>query len=111
MTMGSAQQIDPQALSSLALPDESAQPRRHFDFLISTIERFADLVAVASSSLFAYYLYAFMDLGMRVRYPASLVLTVGTLFAFACVIMLDHGGAYELASSLLRIRETERVLR
>jgi exopolysaccharide biosynthesis polyprenyl glycosylphosphotransferase len=109
--MGSAQQIDPQAIPSLALPVEPAQPRRHFDFLISSLERFADLVAVASSSLFAYYLYASMDLGTHVRYPVSLVLTVGTLFALACVVMLDHGGAYELANSLLRIRETERVLR
>src|ERR1700761_2846894 len=109
--MGSAQQIDEQSLAGFASPTESARASEHFELAVSILERFADLLTVASSAAFAYYLYALMQIGTRVRYPISLVATVSTLFALTCVVMLDHGGAYELANSLLRIRETERILR
>jgi len=109
--MGSVQQIDERSIAGLVSPAEATRRSEHFEFLIATLERLADLLVVASSSLMAYYLYALADLGQRVRYPVSLVMVVGMLFALTCVIMLDHGGAYQLANSLLRIRETERILR
>jgi exopolysaccharide biosynthesis polyprenyl glycosylphosphotransferase len=109
--MGSAQPIDEQAITGLALPLAAGRSHEHFEYVVMLLERFADFVAVGCSSLLAYYLYAFLEIGTRVRYPVSLVVATGGLFAVVCVVMLGHGGAYELANSLLRIRETERVVR
>jgi exopolysaccharide biosynthesis polyprenyl glycosylphosphotransferase len=109
--MGSAQPIDKQAISRLGPLLEAGRTHEHFEYVVSLLERFADFVAVAFSSLFAYYLYAYLNIGTRVRYPLSSVVTASVLFAAVCVVMFDHGGAYELANSLLRIRETERVIR
>ncbi len=107
--MGSARQIDEQAITGL--PRDVVRPHEHFELAVSIFERLGDLIAATVASCVAYYIYAFLEIGLRLRYPIGLVATVGCLFALTCVVMLDHGGAYERTNSLLRIRETERVLR
>jgi len=109
--MGSVQPIDEQAITGLVQPHEGARPHEHFELAVSIFERLGDLIAATVASCVSYYIYSFMEIGQRVRYPIALVATAGFLFAVACVVMLDHGGAYEKTNSLLRIRETERVLR
>ena len=85
--------------------------REQFEMAVSILERMADLCAVMAATLLAYSAYAFLEVGRRLHYSTSTVLTAGFVFAVAFVVMLDHDGAYERANSLLRIRETERILR
>src|SRR5207302_8775502 len=61
--------------------------------------------------LCAYFAYHSLHLGKRIHYSPSAVL--GVAFAFACVgvWLLERNGAYRRDSSLLRVKETERVLR
>jgi exopolysaccharide biosynthesis polyprenyl glycosylphosphotransferase len=109
--MGSVQPIDEHAIAELVQPHEVVRPHEHFELAVSIFERLGDLIAATVASCVSYYIYCLMEIGQRVRYPIALVATVAFLFAVACVVMLEHGGAYEKTNSLLRIRETERVLR
>jgi exopolysaccharide biosynthesis polyprenyl glycosylphosphotransferase len=109
--MGSVQPIDEQAITGLVQPRGVVRSHEHFELALSIFERLGDLIAATVASCVSYYIYSFTEIGLRVRYPIALVATVGFLFAVTCVVMLDHGGAYAKTNSLLRIRETERVLR
>jgi exopolysaccharide biosynthesis polyprenyl glycosylphosphotransferase len=64
-----------------------------------------------AASLLAYFSYTSLGIGKHLQYSATTVLTVAFLFAVTLVVMLDQEGGYERTNSLLRIRETERLLR
>src|SRR3984885_15769085 len=49
--------------------------------------------------------------GKHAHYPAKNILVSGFAFAVVMVLMLDRVGAYRGGNSLLRVRETEQVLR
>ena len=71
----------------------------------------ADLAAVWAAALLAYFVYVFLEIGRHLHYPIGAVLISAFVFAAMFVLMLDHDRAYKRANSLLRIRETERILR
>src|ERR1035441_1811598 len=85
--------------------------REQFEMAVSLLERIADLAAVMAAALSTYSAYAFLEVGKQLHYSTGTVLTVCFVFALAFVVILDRDGAYEKANSLLRIRETERILR
>jgi exopolysaccharide biosynthesis polyprenyl glycosylphosphotransferase len=85
--------------------------REQFEMAGSVLERIADLACVMAASLLAYSAYMFLEVGKRLHYSNGTVLAASFAFALAFVAMLDQDGAYKPANSLLRIRETERVLR
>jgi exopolysaccharide biosynthesis polyprenyl glycosylphosphotransferase len=95
------------ALPSTAIP----KIRERFELAVGILERTADLVAVASAATLAYATYEFLRIGKNLHYSAETVLLTILGFSVMFVLMLDHDGAYKQANSLLRIRETERVLR
>jgi exopolysaccharide biosynthesis polyprenyl glycosylphosphotransferase len=112
--MGSAKLIDS------AVPFEeycafpaAAAPKGHerFEVAAAFIERMADLVAVMTATMLACSTYELLQVGRHVHYSASAVLPAAFGFAALFVLILDHEGAYKPANSLLRIRETERILR
>ena len=112
--MGSVKLIDsaePFEVSS-AFPAE-AIPKGHerFEMAAAFIERMADLTAVMAATMFARSMYQLLQVGRHLHYPVSTVLPAAFGFAVLFVLMLDHEGAYKPANSLLRIRETERILR
>ncbi len=109
--MASAQQFNEQLVSDSVEPIESARTYQHFEFVVSVLERGADLIAITLAASLAYWVYTLLQVGTRTHYSTSIVIAVGFLFAVTFVGLLDHEGGYELANSLLRIRETERVLR
>ncbi len=109
--MASAQQLNNPVVSDYVPPKEAARPHEQFELIVSILERVADLIAVMTATSLAYYAYTLLQVGKRVHYSTNLVIVVGFVFAATFVALLEHGGAYELANSLLRIRETERVLR
>ena len=112
--MGSIKMIDATAPfeGSYAFRAE-AIPKSHerFEIVTAFIERIADLAAVMAATTMAYATYEVMEMGRQLHYSASTVFLAAFSFAALFVLMLDHDGAYNRANSLLRIRETERILR
>src|SRR5580698_7451843 len=74
-------------------------------------EVIADLVTITLGVTLGYVIYDFLGIGRHVYYPIRVVAAVGFLFAIILVLMLDRVGAYRRGNSLLRVRETEQVLR
>jgi exopolysaccharide biosynthesis polyprenyl glycosylphosphotransferase len=76
---------------------------------LTLLEFVADFIAVFSSLYLAYYV------GFAIRKPIgyqSVELFSGTFaLAIIFVLMLDREGAYRRGNGLLRVKETERVLR
>jgi exopolysaccharide biosynthesis polyprenyl glycosylphosphotransferase len=108
--MGSSHLENP-AVSCLETTKDVLHSREQFEKAASILERMADLAAVWAAALLAYFVYLFLEVGRHIHYPIGAVLISAFVFAAMFVLMLDHDGAYERANSLLRIRETERILR
>src|SRR5579859_2669066 len=85
--------------------------REHFEMIAAICERVADLVSVMAAATLAYGIYELLRMGKHIQYSAVAVVTTALGFAIVFVLMLDHDGAYKQSNSLLRIRETERILR
>ncbi len=82
-----------------------------FEAFVGILERIADLAAVSTAALLAHYCYELSGIGRHLHYPAKIIVGTSLAFAAVFVLMLDHAGAYQEGNSLLRIRETERILR
>src|ERR1035441_297259 len=112
--MGSAKLIDSAVTveESYAFP-AAATPKGHerFEMAAAFIERMADVAAVMVATTLTYATYELMQMGRQLHYSASTVFLAAFGFAALFVWMLDYDGAYKRANSLLRIRETERILR
>jgi len=87
------------------------QSNERFEIAAAFIERTADLVLVIAGALLASSTYALLHVGKHLHYSVGTILPAAFGFAVLFVSMLDHEGAYKPANSLLRIRETERILR
>jgi exopolysaccharide biosynthesis polyprenyl glycosylphosphotransferase len=103
------------ATQAAALPVAS-RPRlgrvlERFETLFTSFEVAADLIMVAVAAALAYATYDKLNLGRHVQYQWRGVVGGAFVFSLFFVLMLDREGAYQKATSLLRIRETERVLR
>jgi exopolysaccharide biosynthesis polyprenyl glycosylphosphotransferase len=77
---------------------------------IETIEIVADLLAVFGGILLAYFVYCELHLGKLLRFRVSVVELVALLAALYFVTSVKANGGYSRATSLLRVRETERVI-
>jgi exopolysaccharide biosynthesis polyprenyl glycosylphosphotransferase len=91
-------------------PSQSKNHRR-IEWLINAAEMAGDLCAAVAALTSAYALYRFSHLGRQVTYSWIAILEIAGLFALICVWFLERSGSYRCDSSLLRVRETERVLR
>ena len=112
--MGSVELVDQavQAARRSALHSTSVpKSREWFEMAANAFERLADLAAAFTGATSAYAIYASLHIGRQLQYPAFTVLSASFDFAIVFVLMLNHDGAYERGNSLLRIRETERILR
>ncbi|GAC1688977.1 MAG: undecaprenyl-phosphate glucose phosphotransferase [Terriglobales bacterium] len=78
---------------------------------IAVIEVIIDLLTVTMAVAIGYWLYFHLNIGKHIQYPVRALLSVAFAFAIVVVLMLDRVGAYERGNGLLRIRETEQVLR
>jgi len=83
----------------------------HFRRAILLLEIVADFLTIASAVMLGYFIYNFLRLGRHVFYPGKMVLILASVFSVVMVLMLDRVGAYRRGNSLLRVRETEQVLR
>jgi exopolysaccharide biosynthesis polyprenyl glycosylphosphotransferase len=82
-----------------------------FQSYLTKLEVLADFVTVIAAVMSSYAAYYILGLGKQIHYPRSLALGVSATFAAVIVLMLDRVGAYSHGTSLLRVRETEHVLR
>jgi exopolysaccharide biosynthesis polyprenyl glycosylphosphotransferase len=71
----------------------------------------ADFLTIIFAVVAGYVIYNSLALGKHVYDPAKTVLAVASAFSVVMVLMLDRAGAYRRGNSLLRVRETEQVLR
>jgi exopolysaccharide biosynthesis polyprenyl glycosylphosphotransferase len=99
--------------SDLALVTPIARPKSAagFQSYLTKLEVVADFVTVICAVISGYFLYHFFGLGKQLYYPKALVFGVSATAAAIVVLMLDRVGAYSRGTSLLRVRETEHVLR
>jgi FlaA1/EpsC-like NDP-sugar epimerase len=94
-----------------AASEDVRQPRGQFETAISVLERLGDLAAVMVAALLACSTYELLQVGRKLHYSTGTVVMSAIAFAVVFVLMLDHDGGYKRANSLLRIHETERILR
>ena len=78
---------------------------------IFACEVVADLVTIIAAIALGYAAYYHLNLGRHVQYGSRTVFAAAFVFAMVMVLMLDRVGAYSSGNSLLRVRETEQVLR
>jgi len=97
---------------SFAIPSVGTlKGHEKFEIIAAFTERAADLVGVLAATMLARSTYEFLRVGRHLHYPVTTVLPLAVGFALLFVLMLNYEGAYKPANSLLRIRETERILR
>jgi exopolysaccharide biosynthesis polyprenyl glycosylphosphotransferase len=82
-----------------------------FRRVVTACEVVADLLTITISGALAYVLYRHLALGKHIYYGPRAILGAASLLAIVIVVMLDRAGAYSRGNSLLRVRETEQVLR
>jgi exopolysaccharide biosynthesis polyprenyl glycosylphosphotransferase len=100
----------PAAGLALVMPAARRSAER-FQSVLTALEAFGDFVSVITAVMCSYAIYYFLGLGRQIHYPRSAVFGVSATFAAVIVLMLDRAGAYSRGTSLLRVRETEHVLR
>src|SRR6266545_443677 len=90
----------------------AARPwRNHFEGILTGAEVLSDVLTVVLGLLCSERIYLGMRLGTHAHYSPRVVWASAIGFAVLFVLLLDRDGAYRRSHSLLRIRETERVLR
>jgi exopolysaccharide biosynthesis polyprenyl glycosylphosphotransferase len=95
----------------LVEPPGKSSAAVHFRRTVLVCEVLGDLLTVTLAVVLAYFIYGTSPLGRHIHYHGKTILTVAVAFALVMVLMLDRAGAYRLGNSLLRVRETEHVLR
>lgn len=97
-------------ISSQGRGREAGVPRK-FETVVNLLERVVDLAAVIAGVLVAFATYQTMQLGKQVHYSLHFVAAAAVVFAVLFVFLMEWSGGYQRGNSLLRIRETERILR
>lgn len=82
-----------------------------FETIVNVLERVVDILVVVSGVLGACAIYEILHLGRQLHYPFHVVASAAVCFALLFVYLMDWDGGYQRGNSLLRIRETERILR
>jgi exopolysaccharide biosynthesis polyprenyl glycosylphosphotransferase len=82
-----------------------------FAAAIMAWEVVADLLTITCAIMLGYVAYGHLSLGKHLHYSAHSVFGLAFGFAVVMVLMLDRIGAYRHGNSLLRVRETEQLLR
>lgn len=93
------------------MPPPRPHPIARFEYAVTACEVFADFITVVLAAVLSYALYQALELGRHAQYTDLNSLFAVAGFALFFVLMLDRSGAYHPGNSLLRVKETERVLR
>jgi hypothetical protein len=82
-----------------------------FHRVIVSCEVVADIVTIILAIKLGYLLYGASGFGNHIYLPSRLIWVVGVASAVVMVLLLDRVGAYRRGNSLLRVRETEQIIR
>jgi exopolysaccharide biosynthesis polyprenyl glycosylphosphotransferase len=96
---------------ALVKPGARDTSATRFQSHLTKLEALADFVTVIGAVISGYAVYYLLGLGKQLHYPRPVILGVSATFAAVIVLMLDRAGAYSRGTSLLRVRETEYVMR
>ena len=80
-----------------------------FERVLTWVEVILDIITAAGAVLIAYFINSSWLTVPHRTLPQ--VAVIAAAFGVFCALMLDRDGAYRSGNSLLRVRETERVLR
>ena len=107
------QELIPRSISELVLdkPVGRRVSAARFRSYMVMLEVIADFGTVIAAAMLAYGIYSRMGGGKNLHYSQLLVFEVSAALAGVIVLMLDRVGTYSGGTSLLRVRETEQVLR
>jgi len=95
----------------LVQPTEKRSVATNFRRTVAIIEVAADVLTITLAVRFGYFIYSTTPIGKHIQHPLRLVWSAAFILAVVMVLMLDRVGAYRRGNSLLRVRETEQVLR
>ena len=96
---------------AIALRHRSSKRKRsRFFKWLTLLEMAADFVTSAGGLVVCYCLYHWLHLGKQIHYANHFLAEVTILYSVCNVWMMSRNGTYRLDSSLLQIRETERIL-
>lgn len=95
----------------VVFPTATRTAAMHFRRGILGGEIVADLLTITLAVRFGYVVYAALGIGKHVHFAPNVVWTAGAILSAILVLMLDRVGAYRRGNSLLRVRETEQILR
>jgi exopolysaccharide biosynthesis polyprenyl glycosylphosphotransferase len=100
-------------IADAAWNDNSGKPKSHrkFHIVVTRLEIVADIIAVVCAIWASYGLYIFAGWGKHLQASPGVLTSVAVGFAIVMALLLERSGAYHPGNSLLRVRETERVLR
>ena len=104
---------NPDLTADLSLVEVARKSRTSERFRrgIAFTEALIDLLTVCFAVVIGYLGYYNLHLGKHILYSLKAVSGVAFGFAVIVVLMLDRVGAYNRGNGLLRIRETEQVMR
>ena len=83
----------------------------NFRRAVAIIEVVADMVTITLSIRLGYLMYGTTVIGRHMHLPLRVVWSGAGILSAVMVLMLDRVGAYRRGNSLLRVRETEQILR
>ncbi len=84
---------------------------RKFHVVITRLEIIADILSVVLAVWLSYGIYVFAGLGKHLHASPGALTSTAFGFAIVMALLLERSGAYHPGNSLLRVRETERVVR
>jgi exopolysaccharide biosynthesis polyprenyl glycosylphosphotransferase len=82
-----------------------------FRRIVVACEITADWLTIVLGARVGYYAYSSFSIGKHIQYVPRFVWAAAAAFSTVMVLLLDRAGAYRSSNSLLRVRETEQVLR
>jgi exopolysaccharide biosynthesis polyprenyl glycosylphosphotransferase len=98
-------------LRQLDRPGARRHSAAHFRRGFALFEAVADFATVTLAVTIGYSIYYELGLGKHIYYPVKAIVGVGSCLGLVMILMLDRAGAYAQGNSLLRVRETEQVVR
>jgi exopolysaccharide biosynthesis polyprenyl glycosylphosphotransferase len=103
-------QLPPAELQLIKAPTKGIAAA-NFRLLIVIFEILADLLTIALAVRLGYFIYMASSVGKHFYFSQRVIWAGGFVLAIVMVMMLDRLGAYRRGNTLLRVRETEQILR
>ena len=106
----STQYANPELLSEIG-SCPSVRARSRFEMTAIATEQFLDALTIALAVMASFAVYSSLNFEENIHYSNLAIVGGAAIFALVFVAMFALDGGYQRGSSLLSVRETERILR